>query len=564
LKPNRPTFRQWRQMILQRLTLKEKFYFYSLVFILFASLLSWGIVSYYSKTQAVPKNGGEYIEGIVGQPRYLNPMISAYNNTDKDLSRIIYSNLFEYNADGKLQNDLAESYEISEDKTTYTVHIRQDVFWHDGEKLTAEDVLFTAKLISDPNYKIPIRSNWSGIETNLIDDYTISFKTTSPFVGFLNTLTFGIMPKHLWESIGPEKFALTDLNLNPIGSGPYKFNSFQKDSNGNIISYKLIANPQYYKQKPYISKVTFIFHTEEDIIDAYNSKEIMGMNSISAQKVSEIKKIQSTNLHKIDVPWYFSVFFNQNKSVPLAYNEVRKALAHATNRQEIVDNVFNGNAQQSFTPFLPSMPGYTDDINKFDFNIDTANKIFEDNDWKKGDDGIRVKNDTRVEFNLVVIDQPDLIRIAEIIKNQWEAVGARININAFSVFDIQQNHIRPREYDALLFGQGLGGHLDPYPFWHSSMRKDPGLNLSIFESSDIDKLIEDGRIEFDEEKRVSIYQEFQKKLAEEVPAVFLYNPSYLYPVNKSIRGNEIQFMTNPSERFSNIENWYLKTKRIWK
>jgi len=551
-------------MILQRLTLKEKFYFYFLVFILFASLLSWGIISYYSKTEAIAKNGGEYIEGIVGQPRYINPMISAYNNTDKDLSRIIFSNLFEYDANGKLQNDLAESYEISEDKTTYTVHIRQDVFWHDGEKLTAEDILFTAKIISDPSYKIPIRSNWSGIETNIIDDYTIVFKTENPFVGFLNTLTFGIMPKHLWESISPEKFTLTDLNLNPIGSGPYKFNSFQKDSNGNIISYKLIANPKYYKHKPYISKLNFIFHTEEDIIEAYNSKEIMGLNSISAQKVSEIKKIQSTNLHKIDVPWYFAVFFNQNKSVPLAYAEVRRALAHATNRQEIIDDVFNGNAQKSFSPFLPSMPSYTDDINKFDFDTETANKIFEDNGWKKGDDGVRVKDDTRVEFNLVVIDQPDLIRIGEIIKNQWEAVGARVNINAFSVFDIQQNHIRPREYDALLFGQGLGGHLDPYPFWHSSMRKDPGLNLSVFESSSIDKLIEDGRIEFDEEKRNSIYQEFQKKLAEEVPAIFLYNPSYLYPVNKSIRGNEIQFITNPSERFSDIENWYLKTKRVWK
>jgi len=551
-------------MIFQRLTLKEKFYFYSLVFILFASLLSWGTIFYYSKTESFPKNGGEYIEGIVGQPRYLNPMISAYNNTDKDLSRIIYSNLFKYDDNGKLQNDLVESYEISEDKTTYTVHIRQDVFWHDGEKLTAEDILFTTKLISDPNYKIPIRSNWSGIETKLINDYTIAFKTTNPFAGFLDILTFGIMPKHLWESVGPEKFTITELNLNPIGSGPYKFNSFQKDSNGNIISYKLIANPQYYKQKPYISKLTFIFHTEEDIIDAYNSKEIMGMHNISAQRVSEIKKIQSTNLHKIDVPWYFAVFFNQNKSVPLPYDEVRRALAHATNRQEIIDDVFNGNAQPSFSPFLPSMPGYTDDINKFDFSADTANKIFEDNDWKKGDDGVRIKNDTRVEFNLIVIDQPDLIRIAEIIKNQWESVGARVNINTFSIFDIQQNNIRPREYDALLFGQGLGGHLDPYPFWHSSMRKDPGLNLSIFNSSDIDKLIEDGRVEFDEEKRASIYQEFQKKLAEEVPAVFLYNPSYLYPVNKSIRGNEIQFMTNPSERFSNIENWYLKTKRDWK
>ena len=550
--------------MIQRLTLKEKFYFYSLVFILTASLISWGVISYYSHTQAIPKGGGEYIEGIVGQPHYVNPMISAYNNTDKDLSRIIYSSLFKYDNDGKIQNDLAESYEISEDKKVYTVRIKKNVFWHDGEELNAEDIIYTTKIISDPNYKIPIRPTWNEIETDLVDSHTITFKNATPFVGFLNILTFGIMPKHLWENVGPEKFTLTELNLNPIGSGPYKYNSIQKDSSGNIISYKLVANPKYYGQKPYISKLNFIFHTDEDIVEAYNSKEIMGINTISAQKVSEIKKLQSTNLHKIDVPWYFSVFFNQSKSVPLAYDEVRRALAHATDRQEIIDNVLNGNAKPAFSPFLTGMTGYTEDINKFDLNLDTANKIFEDNNWKKGNDGVRVKDDTRVEFNLVVIDQPDLIRIAEILKKQWEAVGAQVNVSSFSVFDIQQNHIRPREYDALLFGQGLGGNMDPYSFWHSSMEKDPGLNLAKFDAPDIDKLLDDGRVEFNEEKRASIYQEFQKKLAEEVPAIFLYNPSYLYPVNKNVKGNDIQFMSSPSERFSNVENWYIKTKRIWK
>jgi len=550
--------------MIKELPWKEKLFFYFLVFVFCGSLLSWGIFSYYSKTKAIPKAGGEYIEGIVGQPQHLNPVISSYNNADKDLTRVIHSSLFRYDNAGKLQNDLVENYELSEDKMTYTFHLRQDVSWHDDQKLTAEDVLFTANLIADPNYKSPLRANWSGIEMTKTDDSTLVLKTSVPFVGFLNILTFGILPKHLWENINPEKFPLTDLNLTPIGSGPYKYQSFQKDSNGNIISYKLVANPKYYGQKPYISKLTFIFHTEEDIIEAYNTKEIMGMNSIATQKVTEIKKLQSTNLHKINVPWYFAVFLNQTQSVPLAYKEVRKALAQATDRQEIIRDVLNGNAKSAYSPLLPNMPGYTDDINKFDFNLEIANQILEDNGWKKGGDGVRAKDGNRIEFNLVVIDQPELIRIAEILKRQWEAIGARVNVQSFSVFDIQQNYIRPREFDALLFGQSMGADSDPYSFWHSSMKKDPGLNLSVFENKDIDTLIENGRAEFNPEKRASIYQEFQKKLAEEVPAIFLYNPTYLYPVNKSVRGNDIQFMTNPYERFDNIEKWYLKTKRVWK
>jgi len=550
--------------MIQRLNWKEKLLFYFLILLFFGSLLSWGIVFFYSKTEAVPKNGGEYIEGIVGQPQHLNPVISDLNSADKDLVRIIYSSLFKYDNEGKLQNDLTENYELSEDKMTYTIHLTDNIFWHDGEKLTAQDVLFTANLISNPSYKSPLRFKWNDVEVNLIDEKTISFKTAAPLVGFINNLTFGILPKHLWEEVNPEKFPLTDLNLNPIGSGPFKFHSLQKDSRGNIISYKLLSNPNYYGNKPYISKLTFIFHTDEDVVEAYNTKEIMGMNGISAQKIPEIKKIQSTNLHKINAPWYFAVFLNQTKSLPLSYDEVREALAYATNRQEIIDSVLGGNAQPAFSPFAPGSFGYTDDIKKFEFDKGKAEKIFEDNGWKINDEGVRSKDEAKVEFNLIVINQPELIQIAEILKKQWEAVGARVNVNSYSIFDLQQNYIRPREYDALIFGQGLGADMDPYSFWHSSMKKDPGLNLALFKGDEIDTLIGDARAEFNEEKRSSLYQEFQKKLAQEIPAIFLYHSYYLYPVNKGIRGNEIQFLSSTSDRFSNIENWYLKTKRVWK
>jgi len=184
---------------------------------------------YYLKTQAIATYGGEYIEGIVGQPTHINPIISASNNADDDLSQIIFSSLFKYDSQGSITNDLADSYEISDDKTQYSIHLKKGVLWHDGQELTAADVLFTINLISDPAYKSPLRSNWQGIETSSSDDYSLNFQIKTPYTGFLNNLTFGILPKHIWESVAPEKFSLTDLNLEPIGSGPYKYSSFQKD-----------------------------------------------------------------------------------------------------------------------------------------------------------------------------------------------------------------------------------------------------------------------------------------------------------------------------------------------
>jgi peptide/nickel transport system substrate-binding protein len=495
----------------------------------------------------------------------LNPVISSSNSTDDDLSQIIYSSLLKYDGQGGLVNDLTESYEISDDKTLYTFHLRKDVLWHDGQNLTAQDVLFTVNLITDPAYKSPLRYNWQGIETSLPDDYTITFKISSPYVGLLNNLTFGILPKHIWEPISADQFHLADINLEPIGSGPYKYSSFQKDSGGNIISYKLVANPTYYQGKPFISKITFNFYPDEDsILAAYNKKEIMGISNLAPQKISQIKLLQSTFLHKFRIPRYFAIFFNQTKSVPLASDEVREALSYATNRQEIISSALDGNGEPIYSPIRPGMIGYSDDLEKRDFDLERANKILDDGGWKLGENGVRAKNGTVLEISLFTTEWDELQKTAELIASQWGQVGAKINVNVLSISDIQQNYIRPREYDALLFGQVLGSDPDPYSFWDSSQKKDPGLNLSLFGDSKADSLIAAGRVEFDSEKRAAIYKEFQQILAKEIPAVFLYSPDYIYPVNKKVQGVGMESLVSPAKRFSDINLWYMKTKRIWK
>lgn len=556
--------KQWSN-IPKVLSLKEKILFYFLIALLIGSLAAWGIFFYFSKTDAIAAQGGEYIEGIVGQPQHINPVIAASNNADDDISQLVYSSLLKYNTEGGLKNDLTESYEISEDKMLYTFRLRKNVLWHDGQPLNAHDVLFTVNLITDPAYKSPLRYNWQGIETNLIDDYTITFGIKNPYVGLLNNFTFGILPKHTWETVSPDQFSLADINLEPIGSGPYKYSVFQKDSDGNIISYKLAANPNYYEDRSYISKVTFNFYPDDgSILEAYNKKEIMGISSLSPQKTAQIKLQQSTALHKFSLPRYFAVFVNQTKSVPLANDEVRESISYATNREEIINRVLGGNGQPIYSPILPGMIGYSDEIEKRQFDLDKANKILDDGGWSRGEDGFRAKNGVVLEINLVTTDWEELQQTAEMIKEQWEKIGARVNLNILSISDIQQNYIRPREYEALLFGQVLGADPDPYSFWHATQKKDPGLNLSLFGDDKADELIESGRAEFDSEKRASTYREFQQIIAKEAPAVFLYSPDYIYPVNKKVRGINAQNLVSPASRFSDIDLWYIKTKRIWK
>jgi peptide/nickel transport system substrate-binding protein len=525
----------------------------------------WGVSSYYSHTTALPNYGSEYIEGSVGQPQHINPLLSASNDVDADIAKIIYNGLLKYDGKGALIPDLAESYEISEDKTTYTFHLKKNVTWHDGTTFSARDVLFTFNLITDPSYKSPLRSNWQGVTANLVDDSVITF-VTSPYAGFLNNVTFGILPQHIWDDVKPDNFPLAQLNLEPIGTGPFKYSSpFQKDSKGNILSYKLVANPNYFEGKPYLSKITFNFYTDEvSALDAYNRKEIMGMNGISSQKISEIKNQKSSLLHSFSIPRYSAVFLNQSKSLPLAEDKVREALNYATDRDELVKIVLNGKGSQIYSPILPGMIGYLADLGKVNYDSEKAKKLLDDAGWKMSDDGFRKKNDQLLEISLATTDWDEFSKSAEVLKTQWAKIGLKVNINSLSVSDIQQNYIRPREYEALLFGQVLGAEPDLYSFWHSAQKKDPGLNLALFGDSDTDKLVEDARVEFDREKRANFYVDFQKKLVEEVPAIFLCSPEYIYPVNKKVQGIDATNLVAPAERFSNVSKWFINTKRFWK
>ena len=470
-----------------------------------------------------------------------------------------------YDGNGALVNDLAESYEINDDKTIYTFHLKKNVTWHDGIPMTANDVLFTFNLITNPIYKSPLRSNWQGVEASAPDDYTLTFSTKVPYVGFLNNATFAIAPKHIWESVNPDNFNLTELNLEPIGTGPYKYSSFQKDSKGNILSYKLTANPNYFDGKPYISKLTFNFYVDEDAaISAFNRKEIMGISGLSPQKISAIKNQKSTAIHTFSIPRYSAVFMNQNKSLPLADDKVRQALNYATDRNEIINTVLNGQGVPLFSPILPGMAGYSEDLGKINYDPGKAKEILDTTDWKMADNGFRAKDGKPMEINIITTDWEEFSKSAELLKSQWGKVGIKVNVTTLSISDIQQNYIKPREYEALLFGQDTGAAQDLSSFWHSAQKRDPGRNLSLFGNDDTDKLIQDGRVEFDDAKRAAIYTEFQKKMLEEMPVIFLCRPKYVYPVSKSVNAVDAENLISPANRFFNINRWYIKTKRIWK
>ncbi|NTW26992.1 MAG: hypothetical protein HGA36_01575 [Candidatus Moranbacteria bacterium] len=530
-----------------------------------ASLVVWIGSFYLNVTKAIPANGGEYTEGIVGQPLYINPLLSQTSEADSDLAQLIFSGLFKYDKDGNVVPDLADSYAVSDDQREYTVSLKKNLLWHDGEILNANDAFFTFNILQDAAYKSPLRQGLQGVEVSLTDDYTIKFSLKNPYIGFLDNLTTGLLPKHIWENIAQEKFALAESNLHPIGSGPYSFANFQKDSDGNILTLQLVANKNFHDGRPYISKITFNFYPDDDaLIAAYNKKEIMGMGSIPPENVKNIKNAKSTNIHELVIPRYFSVFFNQTKNVALANDVVRSALSQSVDKQAIINEVLHGKGAILTSPIFPQMKGYNGDgSSKTD--VESAKKVLDEAGWiLDAAENVRKKGSDKLEFELITTDWPELNQTAELLKKQWEKIGAKVDVKVLTVSDLQQNYIKTREYDSLLFGQAISFNPDLYSFWHSSQKRDPGLSLSLFDNKDADGLLEDLRQQTDQAKRIEDYQKFQDILTKENPAIFLYSRFYLYPTNTNLRGVEVTNINNPAQRFVDVNKWYVKTSRVMK
>lgn len=537
---------------------------------------------YWTHSIVGPKAGGTYTEGLVGAPRYINPLFSSSSDVDLDLSALIYSGLLKYTNDG-LVKDLASDYQISSDQKTYTFQLRQNVKWHDGESFNADDVLFTFNRINDQKTKTPIYFNFRGVAVEKTDDYTIRFILSEPFAPFLESLTVGMLPEHIWNNIQPENMTLAEYNLKPIGTGAYKFKSLIKNKNGNIKSFNLEKNDAYYETPGYINELTFKFNqTFEQAVESLNNKSVEGISYLPKEIRGRIINNRNLNFNLLQLPQYTATFFNYRNNPVLKDVSIRKLLSHGVNKEKIINEILNAEAQMIDSPVLKGSLGYTEDYAKFPFNPEYTKTELEKSGWilsdykttakiEEGSDvtaeeqypyQVRKKKDNYLEFNLTTVNQPENVAIAKELQKDWQQIGAKINLVVVDTSKIQDT-IKNRDYEILLYGQILGFDPDPYPFWHSNQEVHPGLNLTSLNNPTIDTLLSDARKITDENKRAEKYAEFQKLLAESAPAVFLFNPTYTYPQNKKVKGFETERLILPANRFNQITSWYIKTDRTW-
>lgn len=522
--------------------------FWVLVFISVILLFS-ALVTFNARfLTTVPTYGGSITEGIVGTPRFINPVL-ATSEQDEDLTALVYAGLTKKDGMGLIALDMAESIVESEDKLHYTVRLKPNLEFHDGTSVTVDDIIYTINLIQNPNIKSPHRIKWEGITMEKVSDVEMVFSLKRPYPLFMDILTVGILPRNVWRNLTDEQFSLSDLNIHAIGSGPYKIKDI-KSTSGIPHTFILEAHKKYSLGRPYVDSITITtYQNERYALQAFENGNISRIHGVSPDDVQGLG-VSESHIYTSLLPRTFAVFFNPNKEAALSEKNVRRALSLAINKEAIVESVLHNYGKVINAPYP-----FEEEAATSTYNRDEAKTLLE------GSRAFKANN--TIEITLATANTDEMRRVAEMIKADWEAIGVKTNLAIYEVSDLNQSVIRERNFQALLFGSITESPSDLYAFWHSSQRNFPGLNISNYVSNELDKNLEILRTESDPVVRADAYANVKEEFADEVPGIFLFAPSLIYISRDKATTLLPSISFNNSSRFALVHMWHRYNERVW-
>jgi peptide/nickel transport system substrate-binding protein len=515
-----------------------------------------------------PEQGGVYTEGLVGSLGRLNPLLDWNNSADRSVDRLLFTGLVRFDERGLPQADLAEAWGVAQDGTVYNFSIRQNAVWHDGTPVTSDDVLFTIDRMQSAGSLYPqdIKDLWGKIEVTKLSDKVLKFTLPEPFVPFMDYLTFGVLPKHLLESVSPEQMPDAEFNIKPVGTGPYKFDHLIVD-NGQITGVVLTASDTYYRTAPFIEQVVFRYYeTSADAMDAYQQGDVLSVSQIAADVLGTALEEPNLSVYTSRLPQISFVLFNlNNPEVPFLQDaKLRRALMLGINRPYMVNAFLQGQAVITDGPILPSSWAYHEGIEHFEYDPDQAISILKAEGYVIPAEGgdVRAKEGTPLSFTLLHPDDEIHTKIAETIREEWAGIGVGVQLQAVPYDKLATDFLASRKYHAALVDLNLARtpDPDPYPFWHQA-EATGGQNYSQWDNRAASEYLEQARVTADYTLRTRLYRNFQVVFSKELPALPLFAPVYSYGVDAQVNGVQVAPLYDPSDRLATLPSWYLITRR---
>ncbi len=520
------------------------------------------LASYYLVNK--PARGGALTEGVLGSFTNANP-IYATSSVDKSVASLVFSGLLRVDSNGKLIGDLADSWKVDASESEYTLHLRDNLTWQDGQPLTADDVLFTYQVIKNPDAKSPLFFGWQDIEVKVKDAKTIVFELPNPLSSFLYNLTNGIVPKHLLKDVEMAQMRSISFNSSlPIGAGPFRWSGIQVTGDTSETREEQIAlTPfeSYALGAPKLSKfIIRSFHDEKNLQSSFEKGELtsaVGLSKVSADSQKDL------SIHEYNVPILGEVMVFFKTTAPILNDvNVRRALVMSTNNSEIVD-ALGYPVVAADSPVLKSHFSYNKKWRQLGYNPAAARKLLDSAGWKIGADGFRAKDGKRLSFGLYSQDDPDYKIVTNELKDQWKQIGVNLEINLIKADDLQPK-LSTHSYDSLLYGIEIGADPDVFPYWDSTqadIRSQNRLNFSEYKNKNADLSLKAGRTRLDQALRIAKYQPFLQAWQKDAPAVALYQPRFYYVTRGHIFGFEPQNLSTSIDRYANVYNWMIREEK---
>jgi peptide/nickel transport system substrate-binding protein len=515
-----------------------------------------------------PEQGGVYTEGLVGSLGRLNPLLDWNNSADRDVDRLLFSGLVRFDERGLPQKDLAEAWGVAQDGTVYNFSIRPNAVWHDGKPVTSDDVIFTIDRMKSAGSLYPqdVKDLWGKIEVTKLNDKTLKFQLPEPFVPFMDYLTFGVLPKHLLETVPPEQMATADFDISPIGSGPYQFDHLLID-NGQITGVVLTVSPTYYGTAPFIEQVVFRYYpTSKEALDAYRQGDVLSVSQITPDVLGAALEEPNLSVYTSRMPQESFVLLNLNNTEVPFFQEakVRRALMLAINRPYIINSFLQGQAIVADGAILPNSWAYYDGTEHFQYDPETSVSLLKGEGYvlPAGGGDVREKEGTKLSFTMLHPDDATHTKIAETIRDEWATIGVQVQLQAVPYDKLVLDSLASRAYQAALVDLNLSRtpDPDPYPFWHQAEAAG-GQNYAQWDNRAASEYLEQARVTADYTLRAKLYRNFQVVFAKELPALPLFVPVYTYGVDSQVKGVQVGALYEPSDRLATFTNWYLLTRR---
>ncbi len=515
-----------------------------------------------------PAAGGIYTEGVLGVFTNANP-IYATTTVDSSVSRLLFSSLFNYNAQGQLVGDIAEKLDVDETGRKYTVTLRKDLTWHDGRRLTSEDVIFTYSLIQNPDAKSPLNGSWQGITIEAPDEYTVIFTLPNRLSSFPYSMTNGIVPKHQLALIPLSQLRSAPFNtINPVGSGPYKWDSVQvTGGDAETRTQQIVMQPfeAYYAGEPKLSRfVIKTFRSEDQLAKSFEDQELTAAVGLSGLS-QELNNDSTVSQYDLSLSSAVMVFFKMTDPI-LSDIRVREALTYGTNRPLVLRELgYPVIAVDG--PLLRGQIGYNSAIKQLPFNLAEANKLLDEAGWQMNTNGVRQKDGRDLEIVVTSQDTPEYSKVMSKLQQQWQSIGVQLKENMVTETEIQSTMIPLHSYQALLYGISIGPDPDVFAYWHSTqidITSQGRLNLSEYKSAVVDEALEGGRTREDPILRTAKYRPLLETWRVDAPAIGLYQPRILYVTRGSLYNFVAKKAHSGTDRYINAHNWMIKQEKILK